>query len=178
MTDWPIENLGPPVIISPYSDCALGVEYAAISQAAPASVATGTANLVRMFPFRLSEPMVALKLWWYNGATVNGNVDCAIYAEDGTKLINMGSTAQATINVLQEVDITDTVLGRGRFYCGLGSDSTTATFFSNTTSIALAKAFGWAQATITLPLTSNVTLAAYAAAITPVFGVSGRTLVV
>jgi hypothetical protein len=176
--DWPIVGTPTSVIISPYSPFAMGVEYAALATAAPASVAHGTANLARFYPFVLSEPIMVVKMWWYNGATANGNTDIGIYDESGTKLLSMGNTAQGTINILQEVNVTDTWLGRGRFYMGLSSSSATATYFSNVISVQLSKMLGWAQMATANVLPATATYAAASSAIQPVFGLSGRTLVV
>lgn len=176
--DWPITGEPGRVFISPVSPQALGVEYAALAVAAPSSVAHGTANLARFFPFVLPETITVVKAWWYNGATANGNVDIGIYSEQGARIISKGNTAQGTINVLQEVDITDTVLGRGRYYCALSSSSATGTFFSNVISIELSKALGWGQMASANVLPATFTMASMTAAIQPIFGLSTRTLVV
>jgi hypothetical protein len=178
MSDWPQASRPPTVLMSPFSELAQGTEMAALATAAPASVAHGTANLARFYPFVLPEPIVVVKMWWYNGGTVSGNVDVGIYDKDGTKIVSQGNTAQATINVLQEVNIADTVLGRGLFYMALSASSATATFFSNANSVQLAKALGLAQMATANPLPATATLAAVAAAIQPLYGLSGRPLVV
>lgn len=182
MPDWP--NLGqvPPVMMSPLSAFALGMEIGSAAMAAPAGAAIGTANLARGYPFWLPEPVVVQKLWCYNGATLGGNVDVGIYSEDGRLLVSAGSTAQAGASVLQEFDVTDTIIGRGRFYLALATSSTTATFFcvgaSNATNLQLLKAAGCWQAASAMALPSTVTYAALAAALLPVCGFATRTLVV
>lgn len=176
MADWPQIGAPPPVLIAPHSECALGTEYGALQTAIPSSVAHGTANLARYYPFVLSEPVVVMKVWWYNGATANGNTDVGVFSEDGKLIISAGATAQGTVNVIQEVDVTDTVLGRGRFYLGLSSSSATATYFSNVLTAQLSKGIGWAQMASAHPL-SDATFAAFSAAIQPMFGLACRTLV-
>lgn len=178
MPDWPVTGTPNDILISPYSEFALGTEYAAVNTAAPASVSLGTVNLGKFYPFYLPEPVMVLKLWWYNGGTVNGNTDVGIFDESGTKIISSGAIAQAGTSALQENDIADTWLGRGRFYMGLSTSSATATYFSNVVPLQLAKAFGWAQMASAHALPATITLAALAAAVEPVFGLSGRTLVV
>jgi hypothetical protein len=177
MADWP--NGGNPnrLIISPFSAASLGVEIGATGSGAPASVAHGTANLARGYPFYLSEPALLVKAWWFNGGTVSGNTDVGVYTPDGTLLFSSGATAQATINVIQEVDTTDYQLGRGAYYCALSSSSATATYFSNSFNLHFAKAMGWWQAATAHPLPASLTPAALAAAIEPIFGISLRTLV-
>lgn len=176
MADWPVSGSPNRVIIGPHSAQAGGVEFAALASAAPASVAHGTINLARFYPFYLSEPIVVVKVWWINGATVNGNTDVGIYTADGTRLISSGAVAQATTGAMQEVDTTDTLLGRGTYYAGISSSSATATYFSNAINVHFAKSFGWAQMASAHVLPATVTLAALAAAIQPMFGVSARTV--
>lgn len=181
MADWPVSGAPNRIIISPHSAAALGVEFGALASAAPASVAHGTANLARFYPFYLVEPMVVVKFWWLNGATVSGNTDVGVYAADsnggpGTRLGSSGAVAQATINVLQENDVTDFLLGRGVYYLGISSSSATATYFSNAINVHFAKAIGWAQMASAHVLPATVTPAVLAAAIQPFFGLSGRTV--
>src|SRR6266498_2301229 len=176
--DFPVIGSPSSVLISPYSELALGTEYAAVATAAPATVALGTINLAKFYPFYLPEPMIVKKVWWYNGATANGNTDVGIYDEFGTKLISSGAIAQGTINVLQESDIADTWIGRGRFYMGISTSSATAAYFSNVVPLQLAKAMGWCQMATAHPLPAVATFAALAAAVQPVFGASMRVLVV
>lgn len=182
MADWP--QLGPPapVMISPFSQYAIGMDIAAAAMAAPASAAIATANLVRGYPFWLPEPVVVQKLWCYNGATLGGNVDVGIYTPDGRLLVSAGSTVQAGASVLQEFNVTDKELGRGLFYMALGTSSTTATFFtvggSNATFLQLLKGAGCWQAASSFALPATITFAALAAALLPVCGLSARALVV
>jgi hypothetical protein len=177
MADWPQVGTPAPIMITPFSAFALGVEYGAVATVTPISVAHGTINLARFFPFVIPEPILVMKLFWHNGGTASGNVDVGIFSEDGKKIISTGAQAQGTISVLQEFDIADTVIGRGRFYLGISASSATATFLSNAVPLQLAKAFGWVQMATCHPLV-DATFAAYATAIQPVFGLSGRVLVV
>ncbi len=183
MSDWPQIGEVNRVLIGPHSPQAMGVEYAALAVAAPASTAWGTNNLNRLYPFVLYEPMVVRKLWTYKGGTVTGNVDVGIYAEEGgastvTKIVSAGSTAvAATGSILQEFDITDTVLGRGRYYMAAALSLSTSTMFCNVSAVTLGKILGWCDGGSTFPLPATITLAAASAAVQPVFGLSGRTLV-
>jgi hypothetical protein len=175
---WPLVGEPNRVLIGPHSPLAMGVEYAALATAAPASVAQATANLARAYPFVLTEPTLIRKLWWYNGSTASGNIDCGVYTEGGGRLFSTGATAQGTISVIQEVDITDFLLGRGRYYLAISCSSATATLFSNVLSVQLSKMLGWKQMATAHPLPTTFTDAAFSAAIQPIFGLSGRTLVV
>lgn len=179
MSDWPASGEPPRVIITHCSPLSVGVDLAAVATAAPAGVAHGTVNLARLFPFVLPEPMVVVKLFAYNGATMGGNTDVGIYTEDGTRIVSSGAVLQAGASTIQEFDITDTVIGRGRYYAALLNTTTTATFFSNAVPIVTAKLIGFAQVAVGAgALPATLTPAAVTAAIQPLFGLSGRTLVV
>lgn len=184
MTDFP--QIGDPsrLIIHPHSIQALGVEYAALATAAPASVAWGTINLVRLYPFVLPEPMLVRKLWIYKGTVVTGSVDVGIYADEQggsnvTRIVSSGLTAvAATASILQEFDITDIMIGRGRYYMAALMSLTTTTMFSNSIGLQTSKLLGWVEGgsgNSSLPAT--ITLAAVTTAVQPVFGLSGRILV-
>jgi len=72
-------------------------------------------------------------MWWANGATVSGNVEAGVYLDGGhkpgAKLITTGSVAQATINVVQFGEITDTVLTPNLYWLYISCSTTSATFF-------------------------------------------------
>lgn len=189
MADWPISGDPNRVIIGPDSPQALGTEYGANAVATPASVAWGTINLIRLYPFVLLEPVLVRKLWIYKGATVTGSVDCGIYAEDGPstccKIIAASSAGGVAIavsagaNALQEFDIADTQLGRGRYYMAAAMSLTTTTMFANAVAAALAATWGWADggtATSTV-LPTSITPVLASSAVQPRFGLANRTLV-
>lgn len=182
MPDFP--QIGDPgrILLSPFSEQALGVEYAALAAAAPASTAWGTINLIRAYPFVVPEPILIRKLWIYKGTTVTGNVDVGIYTDEGgvgTRLVGSGSTAvAATGSILQEFDVTDTVLGRGRYYLAATMSLTTTTMFANALTAQQAKMLGWVEAGTALPGGATLTWVAYTSAFQPVFGAGGRVLVV
>jgi hypothetical protein len=177
---YPITSPNAAPILSPVSLYSIGVELAAIAQAAPASAVWPTANLAILIPVALPHRVLATKLWWYNGATVAGNVDCGVYTADGRLVISSGSTAQAGANTIQEVDITDTWISHGRYYLALSLSSTTATVFRWNTAAQLAKFLGIAQAASALPLPATLTLAAPANALIPWCGltIAPRTIAV
>lgn len=184
MADWPISGDPNRVIIGPTSLQAMGVEMAAEAVAASASVAWGTINLIRCYPFVLAEPVLVRKLWIYKGATVTGSVDVGIYAEDGpgtcVRIISAGTTAVAAgANTIQEFDIADTQLGRGRYYMAAAMSLATTTMFANAVAANLAKTWGWAEggtaASTVLPAT--ITLATFTTAVQPRFGLANRSVI-
>jgi hypothetical protein len=166
-------------MITPISWCSLGVQLSALSNGTATSQTWPTANKALYFPFTLDESTTFTKAFWMNGATVSGNVDIGIYNEAGTRQVSMGSTAQATINSIQEVNIADTTLAAGRYYMALSCDNTTATFYTWLLSSALySKVLGAAEQTTAFVLPASFTLATPTTANIPVFGFSIRTLVV
>ena len=92
-----------------------------------ASAVWPAANRTLYFPFELEQPMLVEQFQWHNGSTVNGNVDMGIYTESGVRLVSTGSTVQAGVSAAQLVDVSDTLLDRGVFYCALAHSSATST---------------------------------------------------
>lgn len=162
-----------PTVITPWSYRSLGIDLAALGIGAPASAAWPTANQAMYVPFTIDETVTVKKMFWKNGATVSGNVDIGIYNEAGTRKVNMGSTAQATINATQIVDIADTSLAAGRYYMALVADNTTATFASVTATQRL----GYLTQTTAFALPATATFATPATAVIPYFGLTLETLV-
>jgi hypothetical protein len=135
-------------------------------------------NQIHYAPFYLPIGATVRKLWWLNGATVNGHIDVGIYREDLTRVISTGSTTQTGANVIQEVDIADTYLPPGRYYMAIVSDSATATLWRTTGPAGVyVKSLGTAQQTATFPLPDPAVPAATASGFTWVFGLAFRTLV-
>lgn len=91
------------------------------------SVVYSTANRYFFIPFNLEVSIIVTKLFWCNGTVVSGNCDIGIYAMDMTRIVSAGSTAQATVSVLQAVDIADTLIGPGDFYFAFSMDNITGT---------------------------------------------------
>lgn len=167
-----------PFIISPASRLSLGSELAAHAIAAPGSAAWPSANLAIYVPFVLAESVTVVKLWWNNGAAVSGNVDVGIYNSSLTRLISAGSTAQATANVLQAADVTDTAMGPGQFYMALACDNTTAEFVRwSVATTPIARGWGMAQQATAFALPDPAVPVVSTSGYLPLFGLSLRTLV-
>lgn len=167
------------VMISILSEQALGVEHAAFA-GSTTSITYPAASRILAFPFMLLEPYLVQKVWWMNGATATtDSADVGVFTEDGaTKLVSAGSTAIATASVVQEVDVTDTVLPRGRYWCAYIQGGTTATPAGWTTSLMQLRMIGCVQqAGSGSTLGSTLTPAAVAAANINLFGIAARTQV-
>jgi hypothetical protein len=131
------------------------------------------ANLAIYYPFSLSAAATVRQLFLLNGATVSGNIDLGIYAEDGTKLVAKGSTAQAGTTNVQGLDITDSHVGPGRFYIGVALDNVTATTRrSNTTTVQIAAPLGILMQSTAFPLPATATFATMIYGYFPLVGIS------
>lgn len=124
MSDWPYKPLLPPPVLSP--SCLFGPAGGAQTNAQSSAV-WPSANQALYVPFWTPVPLVIARILVLNGAAVSGNLDVGIYDQDGTRLVSSGSTAQAGVSDVQEIDITDTLVGPGRFYAALALDNTTGT---------------------------------------------------
>ena len=163
MSDWPSTLLPPLSIISPLSEEALG---SLTSTTNTPSSQTVVQNQAHYFPFRLDVEATAVKMCATNGATSNGNVDVGIYDDQFNYLISSGATAQGTVSILQEYDITDTVLPPGVYWMAISSSSATATFHTvpMTDEISLSRMPVYVQAsahplptTVAAPIKSTAT---------------------
>lgn len=123
------------------------------------SVTWVTANMAVFVPFALEVPITAKQMFLLNGATASGNVDVGIYTADGIRLVSIGSTAQAGINDLQAFNITDTILGPGRYYFAVAMDGTAGTILGASASATLARAMGYQQMATAFPLPATATFA-------------------
>ena len=125
-------------------------------------------------------PLVIVKLFILNGATVNAanNIDLGIYSEDGTRLVSSGSTAQGSANTLQEFDITDTLIGPGKFYLAQACDTTAATFWQfPLNAVWHAKAVGIKEQATAFALPASATFATFARSWIPAIGATTRVVV-
>lgn len=154
-----------------------GLELFSVSFAS----AAWTANRLILIPLVTGQKLLVKGVWWYNGATVNGNTDVGVYSIDGTvKYGSSGSTGNSGTNTLQDVDVTDFYLpAQSRFWMVLGSDSGTQTYF-RLAFTAFMQDFigikehlsGWSSG-----LPSTITPAASTVAVVPMFGLRGSTVI-
>lgn len=169
-----------PIMISSTSLECLGDDIRAIlNSVSPASNNYPAANVSLFLPFGVAEPITVVKLWVANGTAVAGNIDLGIFNPDGTMVVGKGSTAQATTNDIQELDITDTVLQRGRYYLGITSNTSGATQKMQSFTFGAAgalSAMGVLQINAGPPLASGTFLTC-TQLVVPYFGLTARTLV-
>jgi hypothetical protein len=87
-------------------------------------------NLAFYYPFSLTSFETAYQLLFLVGATSSGNIDVGIYDSQKNRIVSAGSTAMsATVNTVQELNITDTVLPPGDYLLGGVCSTTVGTCF-------------------------------------------------
>jgi hypothetical protein len=77
------------------------------------------ASRVHAFPFFVVEPYLVRKVWRLNSTTVGtDSFDIGVFNEAGTtNWCRAVSTLTAGASVIQEVDVTDTLIPAGRYWC-------------------------------------------------------------
>lgn len=160
------------------SPCALGDDLAGMGVGSTASTTYPAANRAIAFMFVVADHFLVRKVWWVNGTTATtDSADVGVYTEAGDLLVSGGGTAIATANVVQEVDVTDTLLQPGRYWCAYAQSGTTATPMASPATIALVRAMGVAQMASAYVLPATFVPAAAASAVIPFCGISSRTQV-
>lgn len=132
-----------------------------------------TTNLALYVPFVVYEDATLLRLFWLNGDTVSGNVDCGVYDDDLAKVIAAGSTAQSGTSVLQIVNVADTALAAGRYWFGLSVSNTTGRigrYGPNSVTANILRGFGLFQEASAFALPATATPATYAQSWYPYMG--------
>lgn len=166
-----------PFVLCPGSqETGMGRHWQQISTSGSASAVYPTSNLLIAYPFVLEAPATAKQLYCYNGTVVSGNVDMAILAANGDRLVSIGSTAQSGTSVLQVFNITDTALAPDTlYYCALACDNTTATFFRWTAgTAAIWRTAGVVTVGSSFAIPASNTLAVTATNYLPVMGIDFR----
>jgi hypothetical protein len=136
-----------------------------------------TANLAVFMPMSIPFPYPVRRVWWFNGSAATTNVDFGIYNMDGVKVLSTGSTVASGVSTAQFVDVTDFLLGPGRYYFAWAADGTTNDAFGWTayTTVFLRLA-GVLQQSTAFPLPATMASAgAASAALLPLCGISRST---
>lgn len=127
MSDFPKAIDVTPSVISSFSFSSSGRFLAQSANTGQTAVAWPLANLALFVPFRVSQTIIAVKMFWFNGTAGTDSVDVGIYGQDGTRLVSSGSTLTSGASSKQEVDITDTTLTPGLYYMAMAMNGTTNT---------------------------------------------------
>ena len=136
-----------------------------------------SANLAIYIPMWVMQPLVAVQMFAYSGATVGtNNIDVGIYDGAGNKLVSSGSTLTANASDLQVFNITDTLLGTGLHYLAVAMDGTTDTLFRINNSIPLLRGWGVRQQASAFALPATATFAVMAQNYLPTIGLTTRSV--
>jgi hypothetical protein len=174
------ENMPMPPLVSSDSWHCLGTQIAAGASGPAASATYPTANMATYIPLLVTEDITVVKLWVLNGSAVSGNIDMGIYDSSFVRKISIGSTAQAGISVMQEFNISDTLLEAGQYYIALAMDNTTGAVFRYTDAVAagqITQSWGVASQGSAFPLPATATLADISNANIPLCGIATRSQV-
>lgn len=161
--DWP-SDLYDPVqygILSTMGEGCLAAEACSFSGNGGNTGFGFVANTAIFTAVIVPQPVTVYKMAWINGGTVGANVDVGIYDWLGNRLVSSGSTVQATINVMQVVDVADTVIPAGVVWIAAVASSATGQFFRGFITTQLARISGMAQMASAFPLPTTATFAAY-----------------
>lgn len=174
---WPPLN-----VITPFHIDSSGLVLATtITVANCASAAIGTNNLILYWPFVIAEPATAVRLSLMNGGTASGNIDLGIYDGGKNRVVNTGTTTQTGTNVVQDVDITDTLLLPGRYFMAVQFSSSTATLFrtaqTDETLLSTIPVYIEAAGGFGLPSSATMTVDTAASPVVPLMGVHFSTVI-
>jgi hypothetical protein len=164
MPDFPVSDLPPPPVLTSLNPESMGPAVRALGHAlGTATSATVTIDTIFSYPFRMHTRATARQLLVWIGATSNGDLDVGIYDSQGNRIVSAGSTAMsATVNTVQEFNITDTVLAPGDYFLAVAFSGATATAFRVSAVdeffLAFMPVYEQAVGTIVLPATMTPAL--------------------
>lgn len=144
-----------------------------------ASAAFGVANQVLYYPILVKSPLLLKQAFWYNGATLNLNVNMGIadingVLVPGTMIPGAGAgVAQAGASTLQSSTLAAaTLVNPGNYFIAFSTSSATATFAKFGPGVANMRACGVQQmnsnfalgaATFATPNNNSVVICGFAA---------------
>ena len=133
--DFPNLRISPPPILTPFHSDMMGsfsylLSVLGTAMGVAVSAIWPVANKAYFYPFHLDDWATAYQLLFWVGGVSSGNIDVAIYDSQKNRIVSAGSTAMsATVNTVQELNITDTVLPPGDYLLGFACDNITGTCF-------------------------------------------------
>lgn len=179
MSDFPKAIDFPNTVITPATYESIGADLAGSSTNLTASnTAWPTANTAVFVPFRISTPIIIVKIFWQNGSTVAvNNVDVGIYDSQGNRLVSSGSMATSGASALQAIDITDTTLEQGLYYMAMARDGTSDTMNAAIPAVPIPRALGIYSVATSFTLPATVTFAGSISAFVPFMGLARNTTI-
>lgn len=137
------------------------------------STAWPTANMALYIPFTLNQTITVQKFFTANGTATGNNVDIGLYAQDGTRLVSAGSTAQSGTSTIQYYSVTPLTIGPGAYYLALAVNGASSTFVAHTAgSSRNFKAVGVYEQTSAFALPATATFATTTRTFVPLIGLS------
>lgn len=132
MYEAPRSGLMTPVFLNPWNR---GFGGRSATNTAPSSGSIGAANRMIYVPIELRRAVTVYRHFWVNGATAStDNVNVAVYDNDFNRIAIGTNTVSSGANVAQFDNVTDYVLGPGRYWLVIWCSGTTATFLRTTNS--------------------------------------------
>lgn len=178
MGDWLTGALPTLPVVTPFSEECLGPLSRYFGGTAAASATAGS-QVAQFFPWTIEAAIKIVKGIVMNGASVNGNLDVAVYDHEFNRVVSMGATTQAGTNAVQELDITDTVLLPGRYWMAFLCTGSGTVFARSAADEISLGAFAILEQTAqtALPSTATAVKSTAATPLIPVFGFSTETTI-
>lgn len=177
MPDFPIITNVDPVVISSATPQSLGEAMCSIGQAT-SGAAWPAANRAYYIPVSIFSVVTIVKMFVINGGTASGNIDVGIYDSGGARLVSSGTTAQTGTAVVQEFNITDTILRPGLYYLACAMDNNTGTLEIWNPAAGIIRAFGICEQSSAFVLPATATIGAITSTTRiPFIGATQRTVV-
>lgn len=175
MPHFPSAGLVNSIVISTASPESIGRELSATGIAVAS--ASGVGSRAYFVPVTIYRPLIIVKMFIENGATVAGNVDLGIYDFGGKRIVSSGSLLQSGTSVIQEFNIADTTLNPGYYYMAmsLASGSATTTRWANST--AYNRMLGCGEQTGSFPLPATAVLSPLSSATIPAIYMTQSTTI-
>lgn len=176
--DFPTFESHKPTICT-FSAEMLGVcSFLLTGNAGASSAAWPSSNLGIYIPLALRTPYLVKQVFWVNGTSVTGNVDCGIYSVGGTLLTSIGPTAQSGTSTIQAVVLSTAILlTPGSYYMALSSSSSSATFNRLSCTAVGGQAMGSAQQASVGTLPATASFASFAQTVIPLIGIASAGVI-
>lgn len=178
-TNWINTTPVMPPVISPFSYVTSGMAWKNATAANFNSSAAVSSSNIYLCPLYVTEPYRVQRFWVATGATVTGNVDMALYDENGTRLVSTGSVALSASTV-QRMNV-DYTIAPGRYFMALAVTAATnlAVIATQLATATRLPTTGWAMAYTVgtaVPLPASITIGSNLAYSVPIFGIARQTV--
>lgn len=171
-----------PIHISSFSHYAPGAELNRYGSwnpvTSPASQNWNAANEAMYIPMCIPWPYILRRFWWFNGATVTGQVSMALLTENGeSRLCTTGAVAQSGASAMQYAALTDgdanhnKLIMPGYYYMAISFNGTTGLVWATLSATVQAlRIAGILKQATAHPIPTSMTGVAPTVALYPVCG--------